>query len=325
MLPQAKRITAMTNSQMRAIRVHQYGGPEQLQLERIARPAPQAGEVLVKVHAAGVLPAEWKARQGLFHSFRPASFPYIPGSAFAGVVQQLGSGVTAFSTGQAVFGRTNNGAYAEYATVAVDTIAPKPEQISFDQAAAISGGATVAWTALFENGDLRAGQRVLIHGAAGGVGLFAVQLARWKGAQVIGTASATNLEFVRSLGAADVIDYAAIRFEQVAHDLDLVLDTVGGETLRRSIALVKPGGTLVSLLGEPPQEEARARGLRAIANSVSQPYPASSLLLTIAELIVAGEISITLGPRFPLEQARQAHELSETGHGRGRIVLHIAG
>ena len=223
----------MLESQIQAIRVHQYGGPEQLKLERIACPEPQAGEVLVKVYAAGVLPAEWKARQGLFHAFRPASFPYIPGSAFAGVVERVGPGVTTFGAGQAVFGRTNNGAYAEYTTVSVDTIAPKPAEISFDQAAAISGGATVAWTALFENGDLRPGQRVLIHGAAGGVGSFAVQLARWKGAQVTATASAANLEFVRSLGAADVIDYVATPFEQVARDLDLVLDTIGGETLRR--------------------------------------------------------------------------------------------
>ncbi|HEU5101489.1 MAG TPA: NADP-dependent oxidoreductase [Roseiflexaceae bacterium] len=203
----------MVRKQIDAIRVHQYGGPEQLKLERIACPEPQADEVLVKVHAAGVLPAEWKTRQGLFHAFRPASFPYIPGSAFAGVVEQVGPGVTAFRAGQAVFGRTNNGAYAEYATVAAATIAFKPPSLSFDEAAAISGGATVAWTALFENGDLRPGQRVLIHGAAGGVGSFAVQLARWKGAHVIGTASATNLEFVRSLGAAAAIDYAAAPFE----------------------------------------------------------------------------------------------------------------
>jgi NADPH:quinone reductase-like Zn-dependent oxidoreductase len=314
----------MLESQIQAIRVHQYGGPEQLKLERIACPQPQAGEVLVKVYAAGVLPAEWKARQGLFHAFRPASFPYIPGSSFAGVVERVGPGVTGFGAGQAVFGRTNNGAYAEYTTVSVDTIAPKPAQISFDQAAAISGGATVAWTALCENGDLRPGQRVLIHGAAGGVGSFAVQLARWKGAQVTGTASAANLEFVRSLGAADVIDYVATPFEQVAHDLDLVLDTIGGETLRRSIGVARPGGALVSLLGQPPQEQALARGIRAVANSVTQPFPSSSLLRTIAQLIVAGEVTVTLGPSFPLEQAQQAHKLSQTGHGRGRIVLHIA-
>jgi NADPH:quinone reductase-like Zn-dependent oxidoreductase len=314
----------MTNSQIRAIRVHQYGGPEQLELERIACPVPQAGEVLVKVHAAGVLPAEWKARQGLFQAFRPATFPYIPGSAFAGVVEQVGPEVTAFSVGQAVFGRTNSGAYAEYTTAAVETMALKLAALSFDEAAAISGGATVAWTALFENGDLRPGQRVLIHGAAGGVGAFAVQLARWKGAQAIGTASAANLDFVRALGATDVIDYAATPFEQVAQDMDLVLDTIGGETLRRSLAVVKPGGTLISLVGPPPQEQAQARGIRAITNSVAQPYPARSMLETIAQLISEGQLVVTVGPSFALDEARQAHELSQTGHGRGRIVLHIA-
>src|SRR5262245_4046005 len=201
---------------MQAIRVYQYGGPEQLKLEQIACPEPQAGEVLIRVHAAGVLPAEWKARQGLFHAFRPAVFPYIPGSAVSGVVTAVGPGVTAFQVGQAVFGRSVHGTYAEYTTTAVEPpaltpqtfswLALKPAPLSFDAAATISGGATAEWQALFADGELQAGQRVLIHGAAGGVGSFAVQFARWKGAYVIGTASRANLAFVRSLGAETVID-----------------------------------------------------------------------------------------------------------------------
>ncbi len=233
---------------MRAIHVHAYGGPEALRLEEAPRPEPQAGEVLMRVHAVGVLPVEWKIRQGLFRSFQPVTFPYISGSAFAGVVKSVGAGVTAFAPEQAVFGRSATGAYAEYVTAAVEALALKPDTLSFDEAASISGGATTAWTALFDNARVQAGQRVLIHGAAGGVGSFAVQFARWKGAQVIGTASTANLEFVRSLGAETVIDYTTVPFEQVARDVDVVLDTLGGETLRRSMQVVRPGGVLVSLI-----------------------------------------------------------------------------
>src|SRR5579883_933209 len=296
----------MTERTMRAIHVHAYGGPEALRLEEAPRPEPQAGEVLMRVHAVGVLPVEWKIRQGLFRSFQPVTFPYISGSAFAGVVKSVGAGVTAFAPEQAVFGRSATGAYAEYVTAAVETLALKPDTLSFDEAASISGGATTAWTALFDNARVQAGQRVLIHGAAGGVGSFAVQFARWKGAQVIGTASTANLEFVRSLGA------------------ETVLDTLGGETLRRSMQVVRPGGVLVSLIEPPSQEEAQALGIRAIKNTATQPYPSTSLLQTIASLIAAGEIRVTLAQVFPLEEASRAHELSQTGHGRGRIVLHIA-
>ncbi len=314
----------MVKQGIQAIRVHQYGGPEQLKLEQISCPEPQAGEVLVRVHAAGVLPAEWKVRQGLFKDFLPISFPYIPGSAFAGVVEEVGTGVTAFQKGQAVFGRSNNGTYAEYTTVSVETLALKPESLSFIEAATISGGATVAWTVLFENGALQAGQRVLIHGAAGGVGSFAVQFARWKGAHVTGTAGAANMEFVRSLGAETVIDYTSTPFEQVVHDVDLVLDTVGGEVLQRSMHVVKRGGTLVSLPGQPSQEKAREPGIRAVKNTAALPFPSSGLLQTIAQLTDEGQVKATVMRTFPLREANLAHELSQTGHGRGRIVLHMA-
>ena len=239
---------------MQAIRVHQYGGPEQLKLEQIPRPEPQADEVLVRVHAAGVLPIEWKIRQGLFESIHPAAFPYTPGSAFAGVVEEVGAGATAFQKGQAVFGRSNKGAYAEYTPGSVETLALKPASLSFVEAATISGSATVAWVSLFDNGALQPGQRVLIHGAAGGVGSFAVQFARWKGARVIATASTANVDFVRALGAETVIDYTRTPFEHAVHDVDLVLDTIGGEVMQRSMSVVKRGGTLISLLQQPSQE-----------------------------------------------------------------------
>jgi NADPH:quinone reductase-like Zn-dependent oxidoreductase len=321
----------MAKQMIQAIRVHQYGGPEQLKLDQIPCPRPQAGEVLIRVHAAGVLPAEWKVRQGLFKNFVPLSFPYTPGSAVSGVVEEVGPGVTTFQKGQAVFGRSTNGAYAEYTITAVASpalgpetfslLAEKPETLSFDEAATISGGATIAWTALFEDGALQAGQRVLIHGAAGGVGSFAVQLARWKGAQVIGTTSKANRDFVRSLGAETVIDYTSTSFEQVVHDVDLVLDTIGGETLQRSMQVIKHGGMLVSLLEQPSLELAQKYGIRARKNAA---LPTSSLLQTIAQLIGEGYLKVTIAHTLPLREASFAHELSQTGHGRGRIVLHIA-
>jgi NADPH:quinone reductase-like Zn-dependent oxidoreductase len=320
----------MTRPTMQAIRVHQYGGPEQLHLEQIPRPEPHAGEVLIRVHAAGVLPAEWKTRQGFFKDVFPVSFPYIPGSAVAGVVEEIGPGVSGFQKGQAVFGRTTNGAYAEYTTTAVEPpaltpktfslLALKPAALSFDEAATISGGATIAWTALFEDGALQAGQRVLIHGAAGGVGTYAVQFARWKGAQVIGTASTANVEFVHSLGAEMVIDYTTTPFEQLVNDVDLVLDTIGGATLERSLDVVKPGGRLVSLLEQPSQEQAQERDIRALKNVVT---PTNEHLRTIAQLIVEGQVKAIVGKTFPPQEARQAHELSQSGHGRGRIVLQL--
>jgi len=309
---------------MRTVRVYQYGGPKELRLEQIPRPEPQAGEVLLRVIAAGVLPADVKRRQGFFRGIHATTFPYIPGSAVAGVVEAVGPDVTAFAPGDAVFGRTNNGAYAEYTTAAVETLALKPETLSFAEAATISGGATTAWTSLFDNGQLQAGQRALIHGGAGGVGLYAVQLARWKGAQVIATASGSNVEFVRSLGADIVIDYTKTPFEEATGAVDLVLDTVGGEVTERSLRVIRRGGTLVSLLEEPPEEVARARGVRAIKNSVTFPYPPTALLNSIAGLIVEGHIRAVVGPCFPLQEVQQAHALCETGHGRGRIVLMVA-
>ena len=223
----------MSTSIMQAIRVHQYGGPEQLQLEQIARPEPQAGEVLVRVYAAGVAPADWKTRQGLLKVLRPMQLPYIPGSALAGIVEEVGPEVTAFQRGQAVFSQSAKGTYTEYTTASVATLALKPESLSFDEAATLAWGATTAWQGLFEYGSLQTGQAVLIRGAAGGVGSFEVQFAMWKGAHVIGTTSAANRDFVYSLGAETVIDYTSTPLEQVVHDVDLVLDTVGGETHER--------------------------------------------------------------------------------------------
>lgn len=314
----------MAKQTMQVMRVHRFGEPEQLRLEQVPRPEPRAGEVLVRVHTAGVLPAEWKIRQGLFQTYNPVELPYIPGSAFSGIIEEIGPNVTTFRRDQAVFGRSNSGTYAEYTTAGIETLALKPGAISFDEAAAISGGATTAWSALFGNAGLQAGQRVLIHGAAGGVGSFAVQFARWKGAHAIGTVSTANVDFVRSLGAETVIDYTSAPFEQAVHDIDVVLDTIGGETLQRSLNVIKPGGTLVTLLFLPPsQQAAQERGICLMRHTAIQPFPSSQLLQTIAQLIVEGQVKVALGKVFSLHEASQAHALSQSGHGRGRIVLHI--
>jgi len=311
----------MSTQTIQAIHVHQYGGSEELKLERIPRPEPQAGEVLVRVHAAGVNPVDWKIRAGWFKDFRPVQFPYIPGLDLAGVVEEIGPGVTAFQKGQAVFGQSPQGSYAEYATAPVDKLALKPKTLSFDEAAAIPVGATTAWQGIFDHGELQAGQRILIQGAAGGVGLFAVQFARWKGAHVIGTASTANVDFVRSLGAETVIDYTSTPVEQAVQDVDLVFDAVGGKTLESSLRVLKRGGTLVTIAGSPPEEKARERDVRVASFSAQV---SSELLRTFAQLIDEGQVKVVIAEKFPLSQAQQAHERSQHGHGRGRIVLHIA-
>jgi len=311
----------MSIQPMQAIRVHAYGDPEQLTLEQVQRPEPQAGEVLIRVHAAGVNPVDWKIRQGWMKDFAPMQFPYIPGADLAGVVEEVGSGVTAFQKGQVVFGQSTRGTYAEYTTASVETLALKPKTLNFDEAAAIPVGATTAWQALFDNGKLQAGQRVLIQGAAGGVGSFAVQFARWKGAHVIGTTSTANVDYVRFLGAETVIDYTSTPVEKAAHDVDLVLDTVGAKTLEGSLLVLKRGGTLVTIAGQPSQEKAQELGVRVAWFSARV---SSELLHTFAQLIDEGQVNVAVGATFPLRDAARAHELSQSGHGHGRIVLHIA-
>ncbi|HZR43973.1 MAG TPA: NADP-dependent oxidoreductase [Ktedonobacteraceae bacterium] len=306
---------------MQAVRIYGYGGAEQLKLERIERPQPQAGEVLLRVYAAGVNPLDWKICQGLLKGFMSITFPYTPGIEVAGVIEEVGPGVKIFEIGQAVFGQCANGGYAEYVVASVDALALKPQSMSFAEAATIPVGATTAWRALFEHGGLTASQRVLIQGAAGGVGLFAVQLAKWRGAQVIGTARTANLDFVRDLGADTVVDFTTTPVESVVQNVDLVLDGAGGETLLSSLAALRRGGTLISIAGPPPQAEAQAHGVRAM---MIRSQPSSVILQMLTRLIDEGHLKVTVGKTFALSEVRQAHEYGQNGHGRGRIVLQIA-
>ncbi|MFB5677034.1 NADP-dependent oxidoreductase [Paenibacillus terreus] len=317
----------MNTPMIKAVRVHRYGGPEELKLEQISRPNPLAGEVLIRIYAAGILPYDWKYRQGRFESIRPAKFPYIPGSSFAGIIEEVGADVTEFRKGEAVFGRSDNGTYAEYTTAAAKGLFLKPEGLTFDEAVTIPGSALPAWLTLFHDSGLKPGQKVLIHAAAGGFGTFAAQFAKWKGAYVIGTCSTNNVELVHTLGANHVIDYTSERFEQSVSDVDLVIDTVGGNTLERSWSVVRQGGILLSIVEELSLEKAKARGVNVIKpgiNSMPSPEELQEISQQIAQMIVEGQIESVINKKFPLHAVQQAHELSQTGHGRGRIVLQIA-
>jgi NADPH:quinone reductase-like Zn-dependent oxidoreductase len=310
---------------MKAIRVHNYGGPEVLHFEDAPRPAPGPGEVLIRARAASVNPIDWKIRAGYMMDYVPMPLPFIPGYDVSGVVEDVGQGVTNFKKGDEVYARADalhgHGAYAEYAIAKETEAALKPKTIDHVHAATIPVAAVTAWRALFDTADLKAGQKVLIHGASGGVGSFAVQLARWKGAYIFGTASAGNLDFLRQLGADQPIDYEKTKFEDVVHDADAVLDTIGGETQKRSWQVLKKGGILVSLVGLGSEEEAAKHGVRSAAISAQG---GSAVLSEIAELVDAGKLKPIVDTVLPLSEARRAHELNESGHSRAKIVLKVA-
>ncbi|AGY56883.1 NADP-dependent oxidoreductase [Gloeobacter kilaueensis] len=306
---------------MKAVRIYAYGGPEVLQYEDVPQPTAAEGQVLVQLEATAVNPIDWKIRAGLLREMMSFSFPLILGCDLAGTVVQVGPKTSGFAVGDAVYGmpRQENGTYARYAAVDATDIAPKPRSLDFVQAASLPAVALTAWQGLFSAGGLEAGQSVLIHAAAGGVGSLAVQLAKVRGARVIGTTSAGNVEFVRSLGADEVIDYKAVPFEQVVSGVDLVLDLLGGATQQRSWQLLRPGGTLVStVFPRPvaPREDVQATSMAVV--------PDAGQLAQITELIDSGKIRPIVGTVLPLSEVQQAHRLSETGHVRGKIVLTLA-
>ena len=306
---------------MQAICVHEYGESDVLKLETIAQPEPQPNEVLIRVQAAGVNPLDWKIRAGFMKEIFPMPLPFTPGMDVAGTVEAIGADVQAFQVGQAVYGELKMGAYAEFATAPQEAITLKPKTLDFVQAASVPIVAMTAYQALFDHADLKPGQTVLIHAASGGVGMFAVQFAKWRGAHVIGTASAANTEFVRSLGADQVIDYKATPFEQVVQNVDVVLDTLGGDTQARSYSVLKPGGILLSTPAPPDAQKAQERGIRA--EMVNMEISAS-LLKEIANLLDSGQVKTVIAQTFPLSEARQAQDLSQSGHVRGKIVLQIS-
>ena len=307
---------------MKAIRIHNYGGPEVLRFEEVVVPAPGTDELLIKVQAASVNPLDWKTRAGYLKDYFPHKLPFIPGWDASGIVEGTGSGVTKFKKGDEVYVKTNHdGTYAEYAIVTETEAAIKPTSVDFIYAAAIPIAALTAWQALFEKGQLAAGHKVLIHAAAGGVGSFAVQLAKWKGAHVIGTASAKNQAFLRELGTDEPIDYEKTRFDEVVDGVDLVFDTIGGDTQERSWKVLNKGGILISLVQPPVAELAAKYGVHAEMLGMQ---PNSAQLAEIAKLVDSGHVKVIVERVLALSEAPQAHELSEKGRTRGKIVLKVA-
>ena len=308
---------------MKAIYIERYGGPEVMILGQRPEPSPGANEVRIKVHAAGVNPLDWKARDGSVSEHLPQSPPFILGADVSGVVDSVGPGVTMFKVGDEVFGQIGLlGGFAEYAVTAQTRLARKPKNLDHTVAASVPIPAMTAWQGLFREGGLKAGQRVLIHGAAGGVGGFAVQFAHHTGAHVIATASAPNHDYVRGLGADELIDYRSAPFETKARDLDLVLDTQAGDTEERSWALIKRGGTLVSTVRTPSAERAKAAGVTG-KWVIGAPDAKGQDLARIAELLETGVVKSTVQTVLPMDQAAKGLEMSKAGHTRGKIVLRI--
>lgn len=310
---------------MKAVRIHDFGGLDVLRLEEVPRPQPGPGEVLVRVHAAGVNPVDRLVREGAMRGQLNQRLPLTLGWDVSGVVEETGPGVARLKKGDAIYAHPDmarDGAYAEFMVVRESEAALKPRSLGHVQAAAVPLAGLVAWQALYDTAQLQKGQTVLIHGAAGGVGTLAVQLAKARGAYVIATASARNHAYLRLLGADQVLDYHTTRFEEVVSGVDVVLDPIGEDTLARSFRVLKRGGVLVSLVEEPPQEKARAYGVRAVHVFV---HPSAQQLTELARLIDAGRLAPHVSDVLPLADARRAHERGQSGHARGKLVLRVAG
>jgi NADPH:quinone reductase-like Zn-dependent oxidoreductase len=302
---------------MKAVRIHEFGGPEVLKYEDVPEPQPGPGEIRIRIIAAGVNPMDWKIRKGLVGKM---PLPMIMGLDVAGVVDALGQGEVLFQPDEEVFAKVSigEGGYAEYTVVNAMQVARKPESIGFIESAAIPTAGLAAWQALFDIAGLEKGQSVLIHGAAGGVGTFAVQFARWKGTFVVATASGTNLDFLKSIGANVVINYTNQRFEDLVCNMDVVLDTVGGDTFDRSWGVLKPGGFLVSTVASIPEGAAEEHGVRA---QTLVTRADGKELTQIAEVIDEMQVKPVVTTILSLSDAQKAHELSESRHMRGKIVL----
>jgi NADPH:quinone reductase-like Zn-dependent oxidoreductase len=314
----------MSNRTMIAVRLHQYGRPAELKYETdVPVPIPGEQELLIRVHAAGVNPVDWKICDGYGKDRLRHKLPLILGWDASGVVEAVGSGVHRLKIGDAVYSRPDiarDGGYAEHMVARESEVALKPSSLDHIQAAAVPLAALTAWQSLFDAADLSAGQRVLIHAAAGGVGHFAVQLAKWKGAQVIGTASASHHSFLHEIGADEAIDYTQEQFEKTLQPVDVVFDLIGGDTQRRSWSVLKRGGTLVSIVEPPADELARRHGVHGKYVFVQ---PNAAQLGELAGLIDHGQVRPVVQTILPLQKVHRAHELSRASHVCGKIVLQV--
>jgi NADPH2:quinone reductase len=310
--------------------IEEFGGPEKIQVMELPRPKPSKGEVLLRVVACGVNPVDWKIREGKLADWLPHAFPLVLGWDAAGVVEELGEGSTRFRKGDRVWTFARKpvvqwGCYAEYLAVAEESVALMPAKLLYEEAAAYPAAALTAFQALFDKQGIESGSRVLVHAAAGGVGHFAIQLAKHAGAYVYGTAGPENQAFVMELGATGAIDYRKEDFVEAAQrdcpgGFDLVLDAVGGETLARSFDLVKPGGRLVSIVEEPDAEKGQQRGVGAELQVV---MPNAEQLGIISRLVDQGSLRTHVQKIFQLTEAAEAHKTVAEGHVRGKLVLNV--
>ncbi len=307
---------------MKAARIHQYGGAVEMKLENIAIPEPGEGEVLIKIFAAGVNPIDWKIREGYLAELIPHRLPLTLGWDFSGEIVSLGKNVTKWRISDAVYARPDflkNGAYAEYIVVSEDEIANKPKTLSWQKSAAVPLVTLTAWQALKDISGVKQGDRILIHAGAGGVGIAAIQLAKHIGATVYTTSSSKNSEFLKELGADEVIDYTQEDFSTL-ENLDMVFDTMGGDVLEKSWGTLKKGACLVSV-AEVPSEELAAK--YEVNASFCFVQANSEQLSKIANLIDLGKLKIEIDSVFRLDDIVQAHERSESGHARGKIVIQV--
>jgi NADPH:quinone reductase-like Zn-dependent oxidoreductase len=309
-------------SRIREMRIHRFGGKEVLQGDDLEPSLPDAGQVLVSVRAASVNPVDFKIRSGKYPAVKEDRLPYTLGRDASGVVEQCGAQATRFRPGDEVFGMVGirGGGYAEKVVLDERAVAAKPAAIDHVHATAVPLAGQTAWQGLFRHGRLMAGQSVLIHGGSGGVGHFAIQFAKARGARVLTTVSTDNVDFARSLGADGVIDYEKQRFEDHVSDLDMVFDLIDGETRERSWKLLRRGGVLVSTLTEPSLEKAKAHGVRAMRYTVEED---GTELAEIAGLVGSGRVKPHVEKTFPLTAAAEALAFLEDGHSRGKVVLAV--
>ena len=307
---------------VKTVRIHQFGGPEVLKVEEIELSMPDAEEILVAVRGASVNPVDFKIRSGKYPAVKEDKLPYTLGRDASGIVEKCGAGATRYEVGEEVFGMIgiHGGGYAQKAIFNEAALARKPRTIDHVHAASVPLAGLTAWQGLFRYGEVKPGQRILIHGGSGGVGHFAIQFAKAKGVHVTTTVSTGHVDFVRGLGADVIIDYKKQPFEQAVKDLDMVFDLIDGETRQRSWALLKKGGILVTTLTEPSAEEARKHGVRATRYTVQAD---GDELSEISQLIDAGKVKPKVTRTFPLQSAAQALDAVEHGHSEGKIVLTV--
>ena len=309
---------------MKAVVIHAYGGPEVLKLEDVPRPEPKEDEILIRVVAVSVNPVDVAIRKGYLAELIGDKLPLIPGMDAAGVVEKTGAKISKFKAGDSVyafFTLASEGGYAQFVVAKESEAAPKPKALTYAQAAAVPAAASTAWQVLVDTAKLSAGQTALIHGGSGGVGHFAIQIAKARGAKVIATASAANQDFLKQMGADQTVDYTKAKFEDVAKDVDVVLDTVGEDTLKRSYGVVKKGGIIVSIVDELDQAALDAHGIRGVT---LRSTPKASVLEELTRLIDAKKMTPIVSQVLPLAEVAKAQEQIATHHTRGKIVLQVA-